>query len=91
MLLRSHHYFTGKDIDIWVDDEIALVCDRYLQLIEHLPSSVRNFAQNQPLFWDRKVKPRVGRVSELQWVNRQLNQLNQQRQLQKQRRLKQDK
>jgi Cft2 family RNA processing exonuclease len=65
MLLRSHHYFTGKDIDIWVDDEIALVCDRYLQLIEHLPSSVQNFAQNQPLFWDRKVKPRVGRLSEL--------------------------
>ncbi|AFY71078.1 beta-lactamase domain protein [Thalassoporum mexicanum PCC 7367] len=64
MLLRSHHNFTGKDIDIWVDDPIALVCDRYLQFVNYLPSSVQNFAQNQPLFWDRKVKPRVGRVSE---------------------------
>jgi Cft2 family RNA processing exonuclease len=66
MLLRSHHQFTGKDIDIWVDDAIALGCDLYLDLLPYLPTSVRNFAQHQELFWDRKVKPRVGRIESAQ-------------------------
>jgi Cft2 family RNA processing exonuclease len=62
MLLRSHHQFTGKDIDIWVDRAIGLGCDRYLQILDYLPDTVRNFAQHQPLFWDRRVRPRVGHL-----------------------------
>ncbi len=62
MLLRSHHQSTGKDIDIWVDRGIGLGCDLYLEILNYLPSSVQNFAQHQPLFWDRKVRPRVGHL-----------------------------
>ncbi|MEB3336028.1 MAG: MBL fold metallo-hydrolase [Leptolyngbyaceae bacterium] len=62
MLLRSHHHFTGRDVDIWVDGAIADACDAYLDLLPHLPSTVQNFAQHQPLFWDERVRPRVRRV-----------------------------
>lgn len=62
MLLRSHHYFTGKDLDIWVDGTVAAGCDVYLQLLAHFPQSVQNFAQHQPLFWDERVRPRMGRL-----------------------------
>jgi hypothetical protein len=62
MLLRSHHYFTGRDLDIWVDDKVARGCDLYLQLLSQFPTSVQNFAQHQPLFWDEKVRPRVLRL-----------------------------
>ncbi|NEO55038.1 MAG: MBL fold metallo-hydrolase [Okeania sp. SIO3B5] len=59
MLLRSHHYFTGRDLDIWVEEQVAQVCDLYLQLLSQFPPAVKNFAQHQPLFWDEKVRPRV--------------------------------
>ncbi len=62
MLLRSHHFFTGRDLEIWVDGEIARACDAYLEILPHLPTSVQNFAQHQPLFWDERVKPKVRRV-----------------------------
>jgi Cft2 family RNA processing exonuclease len=29
ILLRSHHLFTGRDLDIWVDGTIAAGCDSY--------------------------------------------------------------
>ncbi|MGL5080850.1 MAG: MBL fold metallo-hydrolase [Microcoleaceae cyanobacterium] len=61
MLLRSHHYFTGQDVDIWVDGTVAQGCDRYLDLLPHFPDSVQNFAQHQPLFWDERIRPRVRR------------------------------
>jgi len=63
MLLRSHHHFTGRDIDIWVDPIVAAGCDAYLSLLPHLPSSVQNFARHQPLFWDERVRPHVRRLS----------------------------
>ncbi|EFA73588.1 Beta-lactamase-like protein [Raphidiopsis brookii D9] len=62
MLLRSHHHFTGQDIDIWVDGEVSTGCDAYLGLLSHLPASVQNFARHQPLFWDERVRPRVRRL-----------------------------
>jgi Cft2 family RNA processing exonuclease len=62
MLLRSHHHFTGRDVDIWVDGAVATGCDAYLELLPHLPPSVQNFARHQPLFWDEKVRPRVRRL-----------------------------
>jgi Cft2 family RNA processing exonuclease len=62
MLLRSHHHFTGRDLDIWVDDTVAIGCDAYLELLPHLPPSVQNFARHQPLFWDERVRPRVRRL-----------------------------
>lgn len=63
MLLRSHHYFTGRDLDIWVDPAIAKGCDLYLELLGDFPASVQNFARHQPLFWDDRVRPRVRRLS----------------------------
>lgn len=62
MLLRSHHHFTGRDVDIWVDESVAVGCDAYLELLPQLPSSVQNFAKHQPLFWDERVRPRVRRL-----------------------------
>ncbi|HEY9616885.1 MAG TPA: MBL fold metallo-hydrolase [Microcoleaceae cyanobacterium] len=61
MLLRSHHYFTGRDIDIWVDRSVAAGCDLYLDILPHLPTSVQNFARHQSLFWDERIRPRVRR------------------------------
>jgi Cft2 family RNA processing exonuclease len=62
MLMRSHHYFTGKALDIWVEEPIAQGCDAYLNLLPHLPHTVQNFAQHQPLFWDERIRPRVRRL-----------------------------
>ncbi len=62
MLLRSHHHFTGRDLDIWVDGAVAAGCDAYLELLPHFPASVQNFARHQPLFWDERVRPRVRRL-----------------------------
>ncbi|AFY45175.1 MBL fold metallo-hydrolase [Nostoc sp. PCC 7107] len=62
MLLRSHHHFTGRDLDIWVDGTVAKGCDAYLELLAYLPPSVQNFARHQPLFWDERVRPRVRRL-----------------------------
>lgn len=62
MLLRSHHHFTGRNIDIWVDNAIAAGCDAYLELLHHFPSAVQNFARHQPLFWDERIRPRVRRL-----------------------------
>lgn len=62
MLLRSHHHFTGRDLDIWVDGSVALGCDIYLAMLSHFPSSVQNFARHQPLFWDDRIRPRVRRL-----------------------------
>ncbi len=63
MLMRSHHYFTGQELDIWVEEPIAQGCDAYLNLLPHLPPTVQNFAQHQPLFWDERIRPRVGRLN----------------------------
>jgi Cft2 family RNA processing exonuclease len=63
ILLRSHHLFTGRDIDIWVDNPIAAGCDIYLQLLPHFPPSVQNFARHQSLFWDEKVRPHVRQLT----------------------------
>lgn len=63
MLLRSHHQFTGRDVDIWVDEPIAQGCDRYTTILSDLPLTVQNFARHQPLFWDDRVKPRVHRLA----------------------------
>lgn len=63
MLLRSHHHFTGRDIDIWVDGGVAAGCDAYLEILPQLPTAVQNFARHQALFWDDRVRPRVRRLS----------------------------
>jgi Cft2 family RNA processing exonuclease len=69
MLLRSHHQSTGKDIDIWVDSGIGMACDLYLELLNNLPIAVQNFAQHQPLFWDHKVRPRIGHLEDADLEN----------------------
>ncbi|GAB4236610.1 MAG: MBL fold metallo-hydrolase [Stanieria sp.] len=62
-LLRSHHQFTGRDLDIWVDGKIASACDLYLELLPQLPLAVQNFAKHQSLFWDERVCPRMRRLT----------------------------
>lgn len=62
MMLRSHHSFTGRNVDIWVDGSVATGCDTYLEMLPHLPAAVQNFARHQPLFWDEKVRPRMRRL-----------------------------
>lgn len=64
VLLRSHHQFTGRDLDIWVDSTIAKACEAYLDILPHLPASVQNFAKHQPLFWDERVRPRMRPLTE---------------------------
>jgi Cft2 family RNA processing exonuclease len=59
MLLRSQ--MAGKRIEIWVDKNIAQVCDRYIQCLPELPNSVQNFARDRSLFWDDRGWPRVGK------------------------------
>ncbi|MBE9044479.1 MBL fold metallo-hydrolase [Pleurocapsales cyanobacterium LEGE 10410] len=61
-LLRSHHQFTGRDLDIWVDNSVALTCDVYLELLSQFPESVQNFAKHQSLFWDERICPRMRRL-----------------------------
>lgn len=62
-LLRSHHQFTGRDLDIWVDESIAVTCDMYLELLPQFPASVQNFAKHQSLFWDERICPRMRRLN----------------------------
>ncbi|MEB3225766.1 MAG: MBL fold metallo-hydrolase [Synechococcus sp.] len=62
-LLRSHHQFTGKKVDIWVEGHVALGCDLYLDLLSELPNPVQNFARHQALFWDDRVYPRMHRLA----------------------------
>ena len=64
-LLRSHHQFTGRDLDIWVDRSIARTCDIYLELLNQFPPSVQNFAKHQSLFWDERICPRMRRLNDL--------------------------
>jgi Cft2 family RNA processing exonuclease len=64
MLMRSHHTFTGQNLDIWVEEAIAQGCDAYLELLPKLPPTIQNFAQHQALFWDERVRPRVRRMSQ---------------------------
>lgn len=61
-LLRSHHQFTGKKVDIWVEGKVAKGCDLYLQILLELPNTVQNFAKHQALFWDERVYPRMHRL-----------------------------
>lgn len=63
MLLRSHHLFTGREVDIWVDEAVAKGCDSYLDILPSLPMAVQNFARHQALFWDDRIKPKVRRLS----------------------------
>ncbi len=63
VLLRSHHLCTGQEFDIWVDEPVALGCDRYLDLLDEMPVTTQNFAGNQSLFWDDRVRPYVHRLA----------------------------
>ncbi|ELS02373.1 putative exonuclease of the beta-lactamase fold involved in RNA processing [Xenococcus sp. PCC 7305] len=68
-LLRSHHQFTGKDLDIWVDQTVAKACDVYLGLLSQLPASVQNFAKHQSLFWDERICPRMSTFSQFEEIS----------------------
>jgi Cft2 family RNA processing exonuclease len=61
-LLRSHHQFTGRNIDIWVDGDLGQACDIYLELLPQFPTTVQNFAKHQALFWDDRICPKMRRL-----------------------------
>ncbi len=61
-LLRSHHLFAGRGLDIWVHGAVATACDLYLELLPTFPTPVQNFARHQSLFWDTRVQPRTARL-----------------------------
>ena len=63
MLLRSHYYFTGFPMTVWVDPFIASGCDAYLELLPTFPRTVQNFAKHQPIFWDERIFPQMKRLS----------------------------
>ncbi len=67
-LLRSHHKFTGRDLDIWVDENIARACDTYLEMLPQFPVSVQNFARHQSLFWDERVCPRMQKIGSIDGI-----------------------
>ena len=62
-LLRSHHKFTGRDVDIWVGQNVAIACDTYLEILDQLPLAVQNFAKHQPLFWDERISPHLRQLA----------------------------
>jgi Cft2 family RNA processing exonuclease len=62
-LLRSHHLFAGRGLDIWVHGAVATACDFYLELWLTFPTPVQNFARHQSLFWDTRVQPRTARLT----------------------------
>lgn len=62
LILKSHPSLVGQDLTIWIDPEIAAHCETYLNLLEHFPTGIQNFAQHQPLFIDPRIKPRVRKL-----------------------------
>ncbi|MGF1514116.1 MAG: MBL fold metallo-hydrolase [Elainellaceae cyanobacterium] len=64
MLLRSHHHFTGREVNIWMNDIVARACDAYLDLLNNFPATVQNFAKHQALFWDERIRPYVRPLSQ---------------------------
>jgi Cft2 family RNA processing exonuclease len=63
LLLRGHHLFGGRSVTLWLDELVAAACDRYQHCLPYLPMAVQNFARNQSLFWDDRVKPLVRPLS----------------------------
>ncbi len=65
ILLRSHHLFSGRSVNVWVDETIAAVCEQYERLIPSFPSSIQNFARYQALFLDTTIRPWIQRLERL--------------------------
>ncbi len=66
-LLRTHHAFTGRAVNLWAAGTVITACDAYLAIIDALPDSVRNFTQHQPLFWDDKILPHLRPLTPENW------------------------
>ena len=63
-MLKTHHHFTRPELGLtlWLDEGVARGCEAYGQILADFPSSVRNFAQFQDLFWEERVLPHVRRL-----------------------------
>jgi len=66
-LLRTHHQFTGRKVNLWAAGKAIASCDLYGQIQTSLPETVRNFTQHQPLFWDDKVYPHLRPLTATHW------------------------
>ena len=66
-LLRTHHQFTGRQVNLWAGERVIATCNAYGEILASLPENVRNFTQHQPLFWDDKVYPHLRPLTEATW------------------------
>lgn len=66
-LLRTHHQFTGRKLNLWAAGNVIASCDLYSEIQPSLPETVRNFTQHQPLFWDDKVYPHLRPLDSTDW------------------------
>ncbi|MEY2983714.1 MAG: hypothetical protein RLZZ568_331 [Cyanobacteriota bacterium] len=66
-LLRTHHQFTGRKINLWAAGKVIASCDAYHDISDSLPETVRNFIQHQPLFWDDRVYPHLRPLDAAHW------------------------
>jgi Cft2 family RNA processing exonuclease len=66
-LLRTHHQFTGRKVNLWAAGQAIASCDAYNEILPSLPETVRNFTQHQPLFWDDKVYPHLRPLDATHW------------------------
>jgi Cft2 family RNA processing exonuclease len=57
LLIRSQ--LAGQKINLWVNEEIATICDRYVACLPQLPTNIQNFARDRSLFWENKGWPRI--------------------------------
>jgi Cft2 family RNA processing exonuclease len=57
LLIRSQ--LAGQKINLWMNEEIATICDRYLACLPQLPTNIQNFARDRSLFWENKGWPRI--------------------------------
>ncbi|MEB3229157.1 MAG: MBL fold metallo-hydrolase [Synechocystis sp.] len=66
-LLRTHHQFTGRKLNLWAAGNVIAYCNAYPDIQGSLPETVRNFIQHQPLFWDDKVYPHLRPLDSTHW------------------------
>jgi hypothetical protein len=66
-LLRTHHQFTGRKLNLWAAGNVIAGCNAYQGIQHDLPETVRNFIQHQPLFWDDKVFPHLRPLDATNW------------------------
>ncbi|NJO20918.1 MAG: MBL fold metallo-hydrolase, partial [Spirulinaceae cyanobacterium RM2_2_10] len=69
VLLRSHHQFTGRDVEIWVAGQVAAACDRYAFFCPRVMWQTPTSSSRAWPVWSRSARRR-GRVRRRSRVSR---------------------